>query len=252
MQGVKQCREDTVLLVNGIPLVVAEYKSYVASGKDWREAVHQLHRYQRQAPAVLTSNVFCVAADEDEFRYGTVLFHDASKDDIERHLDSWGRWLGLYPERHGFWNEPEAANLQDPLEASVRGLLRLKPAHLLDFLRLHRPRSLTDVGAAVDQSGDPRARTASVHLDDDAFMACHVLLGPLLAEKHHRIRSVHRDDLGAPAATTESEQGQGEQRKNGERGVRSGKHPGSFPMRGESATGLERRGCARSHCPGLL
>ena len=98
VQGVKQCREDTVLLVNGIPLVIAEYKSYVASGKDWREAVHQLHRYQRQAPLMLTPNVFCVAADEDEFRYGTVLFHDASKDDIERHLDSWGRWLSLYPD----------------------------------------------------------------------------------------------------------------------------------------------------------
>jgi type I restriction enzyme R subunit len=135
VQGVKQCREDTVLLVNGIPLVIAEYKSYVASAKDWREAVHQLHRYQRQAPAVLTPNVFCIAADEEEFRYGTVLFHDASKDDIERHLDSWGRWLSLYPERHGFWNDPEAADPDDPLEASVRGLLRLKPAHLLDFLR---------------------------------------------------------------------------------------------------------------------
>ena len=135
VQGVKQCREDTVLLVNGIPLVVAEYKSYVASGKDWREAVHQLHRYQRQAPVVLTPNLFCVAADEDEFRYGTVLFHDASKDDIERHLDSWSRWLSLYPERHGFWNEPEAADPDDPLESPVRGLLRLNPAHLLDFLR---------------------------------------------------------------------------------------------------------------------
>jgi type I restriction enzyme R subunit len=135
VQGVKQCREDTVLLVNGIPLVVAEYKSYVASAKDWREAVHQLHRYQRQAPAVLTPNVFCVAADEEEFRYGTVLFHDASKDDIERHLDSWGRWLSLYPERHGYWNEPEATDPEDPLEAPVRGLLRLKPAHLLDFLQ---------------------------------------------------------------------------------------------------------------------
>lgn len=135
VQGVKQCREDTVLLVNGIPLVVAEYKSYVASAKDWREAVHQLHRYQRHAPAVLTPNVFCVAADEEEFRYGTVLFHDASKDDIERHLDSWGRWLSLYPERHGYWNEPEATVPDDPLEAPVRGLLRLEPAHLLDFLR---------------------------------------------------------------------------------------------------------------------
>jgi type I restriction enzyme, R subunit len=108
VQGVKQCREDTALLVNGIPLVVAEYKSYVTSGKDWREAVHQVHRYQRHAPLMLTSNVFCVAADEDEFRYGTVLFHDASKDDIERHLDTWGRWLSLYPERHGWWNEAAA------------------------------------------------------------------------------------------------------------------------------------------------
>jgi len=135
VQGVKQCREDTVLLVNGIPLVIAEYKSYVTSAKDWREAVHQLHRYQRQAPLMLTSNVFCVAADEDEFRYGTVLFHDATKDDVERHLDLWTRWLSLYPEHHGWWNAPEAADPDDPLEAPVKGLLRLKPAHLLDFLR---------------------------------------------------------------------------------------------------------------------
>jgi type I restriction enzyme R subunit len=135
VQGVRQCREDTVLLVNGIPLVIAEYKSYVASAKDWREAVHQLHRYQRQAPLILTPNVFCVAADEDEFRYGTVLFHDASKEDIDRHLDLWGRWLSLYPERHGWWNDPAAVNPDDPLEAPVRGLLRLKPAHLLDFLQ---------------------------------------------------------------------------------------------------------------------
>jgi type I restriction enzyme, R subunit len=135
VQGVKQCRDDTVLLVNGIPLVVAEYKSYLTSSKDWREAVHQLHRYQRQAPLMLTPNVFCVAADEDEFRYGTVLFQDASKDDVERHLDTWGRWLSLYPEHHGWWNEADAADPDDPLEVPVRGLLRLKPAHLLDFLQ---------------------------------------------------------------------------------------------------------------------
>lgn len=135
VQGVRECREDTALLVNGIPLVVAEYKSYVTSSKDWREAVHQLHRYQRKAPLMLTTNVFCIAADEDEFRYGTVLFHDASKDDIERHLDTWGRWLSLYPEHHGWWNEPDAAQPDDPLEVPVRGLLRLKPSHLLDFVQ---------------------------------------------------------------------------------------------------------------------
>ena len=135
VQGVKQCRDDTVLLVNGIPLVIAEYESYVSSGKDWREAVRQLHRYQRQAPLMLAPNVFCVAADEDEFRYGTVLFHDASKADIDRHLDQWGGWLSLYPDHHGWWNEPEAAEPGDPLETPVKGLLRLKPAHVLDFLR---------------------------------------------------------------------------------------------------------------------
>ena len=135
VQGVRQCRDDTVLLVNGIPLVVAEYKSYVSSGKDWREAVHQLHRYQRQAPLMLAPNVFCVAADEDEFRYGTVLFHDASKEEIDRHLDLWGRWLSLYPDYHGWWNEPDASNPDDPLEVPVKGLLRLKPAHVLDFLQ---------------------------------------------------------------------------------------------------------------------
>lgn len=135
VQGVKQCREDTVLLVNGIPLVIAEYKSYIASGKDWKEAVHQLHRYQRQAPLMLTPNVFCIAADEEEFRYGTVLFHDATKDDIERHLDVWGPWLSLYPETKGWWNDPQADSADDPLVVPVKGLLRLKPCHVLDFLQ---------------------------------------------------------------------------------------------------------------------
>jgi type I restriction enzyme, R subunit len=135
VQGVKQCRDDTVLLVNGIPLVIAEYKSYLTSGKDWTEAVQQLHRYQRQAPLMLAPNVFCVAADEDAFRYGTVLCHEAKKDDIDRHLDTWGPWLSQYPDKKGWWNEPEADDSEDPLEVPVRGLLRLSPCHVLDFLQ---------------------------------------------------------------------------------------------------------------------
>jgi type I restriction enzyme R subunit len=135
VQGVKQCREDTVILVNGVPLVIAEYKSYITSGKDWTEAVHQLHRYQRQAPLILAPNIFCIAADEEEFRYGTVLFHEATKEDIESHLDWWGRWLSLYPEKKGWWNEPEADRPDDALQVQVRGLLRLKPCHVLDFLQ---------------------------------------------------------------------------------------------------------------------
>jgi type I restriction enzyme R subunit len=134
VQGVRQCRDDTVLLVNGIPLVVAEYKSYITSGHDWREAVRQLHRYQRQAPLMLASNVFCVAADEEEFRFGTVMFHDASNDDIDKHLDSWTPWRSLYPEQKGYWNDPGADDSDDALEIAVRGLLRLSPCHILDYL----------------------------------------------------------------------------------------------------------------------
>ena len=123
IQGVKQCREDTVLLVNGIPLVVAEYKSYLSSGKDWKEAVHQLHRYQRQAPLILAPNVFCVAADEDEFRYGAVLFDDeATKEQIESHLDWWGRWLGRYPEEKGWWNEAAADAVGRPFGRGCQGV----------------------------------------------------------------------------------------------------------------------------------
>src|SRR3989441_4179313 len=84
---------------------------------------------------MLAPNVFCVAADEQELRYGTVLFHDAGKDDIEQHLDWWGRWLSLYPDQKGWWNAPEADSPDDPLEVPVKGLLRLKPCHLLDFLQ---------------------------------------------------------------------------------------------------------------------
>lgn len=135
VQGAKGTREDTVLLVNGIPLVVAEYKSVVASGHDWREAVRQLHRYQVQAPLLLSPNLFCIAADEFDFRYGTVLFHDASKEDIETHMDTWGLWLSLYPDQKGYWNTPEADNAEDPLEVSVRGMLRLAPCHVLDYLK---------------------------------------------------------------------------------------------------------------------
>ena len=94
--------------MNGIPLVIAEYKSYLTSGKDWTEAVRQLHRYQRQAPLMLAPNVFCIAADEEEFRYGTVLFHDASQ---RRHRAT-SRYLGTVavpvPEHKGWWNEPDA------------------------------------------------------------------------------------------------------------------------------------------------
>ncbi|MDA1273096.1 MAG: type I restriction endonuclease [Verrucomicrobia bacterium] len=60
VRGSETVKADTVLLVNGIPVVLAEYKSYITSGHDWTEGVNQLHRYQREAPALLVPNVFSV------------------------------------------------------------------------------------------------------------------------------------------------------------------------------------------------
>jgi len=135
VQGIKQCRDDMVLLINGIPLVIAEYKSYLNSGHDWCEGVKQLHRYQRQAPLMLAPNLFCIAADEEEFRFGTVLFDERpGKDRLTQHLDTWQPWLSLYPDQKGYWNEPTPTPAPDPLEVPVKGLLRLAPCQVLDFL----------------------------------------------------------------------------------------------------------------------
>ena len=64
VHGIETIKADTVLLVNGIPLVLAEYKSYMNSRKDWKEGVNQLHRYHREAPALLASATIMTAATE--------------------------------------------------------------------------------------------------------------------------------------------------------------------------------------------
>ena len=61
-----------------------------------------------QAPLMLTPNVFCVAADEESSATARCCSTTPRKEDIERHLDTWGPWLSHYPERKGWWNEPEA------------------------------------------------------------------------------------------------------------------------------------------------
>jgi len=133
VKGVAGVRADTVLLVNGIPLVVAEFKNFATSG-DWIEGHKQLHRYQRSAPQFLVPNVFSVAADDQEFRYGTVLFkQDVTDDEIKLHVDNWRPWLSQYPVRKGYWNLPPHEQDFDKVHAAVEGLLR--PCNVLDFLQ---------------------------------------------------------------------------------------------------------------------
>lgn len=132
VRGAKKAIADTVLLVNGIPLVVLEYKSVLASGHDWTEGVRQTHRYMREAPALLASNVFCVAADEEIFRYGTVSFQPRTERDVNKQREFWSPWLSRYPARRLYWTLPLDQQDPDPLHAAACGLLL--PRNVLDFL----------------------------------------------------------------------------------------------------------------------
>jgi type I restriction enzyme, R subunit len=132
VRGTETCRADTVLLVNGIPVVVAEYKSFINSGKDWKEGVNQLHRYQREAPGLLVPNVFCVAADEQEFRYGPVAFKINSQQDINAQRDHWRPWLSQYPTKRMYWTQPDDQLDTDPVRAATHGLLL--PCNVVDFI----------------------------------------------------------------------------------------------------------------------
>jgi type I restriction enzyme R subunit len=130
--GSDTVRADTVLLVNGIPLVLCEFKSYQSSHKDWKEGVNQVHRYMREAPQLLAPNIFSVSADEYEFRYGPVAYRPDSQQAIDLQKDHWRPWLSQYPVRRGYWNLPADQQDPDPVRAAVHGLLR--PENVLDFL----------------------------------------------------------------------------------------------------------------------
>src|SRR6184192_926142 len=63
-------------------------------------------------------------------------------------------------------------------------------ADVLFLLFLHRARRLADSRGAVDQCGNASAGTAARHLNTNAGVLVHILLGPSLSEDHHRIRSL--------------------------------------------------------------
>ena len=133
VRGSDTVRADTVLLVNGVPLVLAEYKGYLTSRHDWKEGVNQLHRYSREAPALLAPNVFAVSADEQDFRYGPVAFAANTQAEIDAQRDHWKPWLSQYPARRGYWNLPDDQLDDDAVRTAVHGLLL--PCNVLDFLR---------------------------------------------------------------------------------------------------------------------
>jgi type I restriction enzyme R subunit len=115
--GAVERRMDLVCLVNGIPLVVIEAKTPVRPSVSWVDGAIQVHTdYEQTVPELFAANVFSVATDGKELRFGAVRMP----------VELWGPW------RLDEEGAPAtAASLADVRTAAV-GLLR--PETVLDIL----------------------------------------------------------------------------------------------------------------------
>ncbi len=81
--GATEKRADLVLLVNGIPLIVVEAKTTVRASQSWLDAALQIHEdYEHNVPELFVANVFSIATEGKEFRYGS----------IGLPVELWGPW----------------------------------------------------------------------------------------------------------------------------------------------------------------
>jgi type I restriction enzyme R subunit len=96
--GYENIRFDILLMVNGIPLVTMEAKK--PTGRyDYTEAIHQIQRYNRDAPQIFKYLAFVCATEGINFKYD---------------------WV--YPNSiFSYWRNPD---LSDPIKGAVKGLFR--------------------------------------------------------------------------------------------------------------------------------
>ena len=81
--GNAERRADLVLYVNGLPLVLVEAKTPVRNAVSWFDGAKQIHDdYEHFVPELFTPNVFNLATEGKELRYGAV----------HTPLDQWGPW----------------------------------------------------------------------------------------------------------------------------------------------------------------
>ena len=112
--GATEKRPDLVLLVNGFPLVIIEAKTPVRQAVSWVDGAIQLHDdYEKNIPELFACNVFSVASEGKELRYGS----------IRMPIELWGPWR--------MDDEAPTANLV-ALKQAIATLLQ--PATILDIL----------------------------------------------------------------------------------------------------------------------
>ncbi|WNG26414.1 HsdR family type I site-specific deoxyribonuclease [Cystobacter fuscus] len=111
--GPAERRADLVLLVNGLPLVVIEAKTPVRQAVSWLDGALQVHDdYEKNVPELFVANVFSVATEGKELKYGSVRMP----------VDLWGPWR----------DEEATPGTLEGVKGAMNGLLR--PAVLLDIL----------------------------------------------------------------------------------------------------------------------
>jgi len=111
--GSAERRADLVLLVNGFPLVLIEAKTPVRPSVSWVDGALQVHDYEKYVPELFACNVFSVASEGKELRYGS----------IRMPVNLWGPWRV---------DEAAAPKGLSDLQRAVSGLL--SPATVLDVL----------------------------------------------------------------------------------------------------------------------
>jgi type I site-specific restriction-modification system R (restriction) subunit len=111
--GPAERRADLVLLVNGLPLVLIEAKTPVRPSVSWVDGAIQVQEYERFVPELFACNVFSVASEGKELRYGS----------IHMPVQLWGPWRD---------DEDAAPGGLSDLQRAVSGLLA--PETLLDIL----------------------------------------------------------------------------------------------------------------------
>jgi type I restriction enzyme, R subunit len=117
--GPTEKRADLMLLVNGLPLVLIEAKTPVRRATSWVDGALQVHEdYEKFVPELFVFNVFSVATEGKEFRYGA----------IGVPIKDWGPWnLDLIPPT----GRAEGSTLHK-LKAAAESMLR--PHIVLDIL----------------------------------------------------------------------------------------------------------------------
>ncbi len=112
--GSEERRLDLVLLINGLPVVVVEAKTPVRPSVSWVDGASDVHNvYEKLVPEVFVANVFSVATEGKDLRFGAVRMP----------IELWGPWRA---------DHEDPANGLSELQQATMGLL--KPARVLDIL----------------------------------------------------------------------------------------------------------------------